>query len=113
MGRPPKSTLFPYTPLFRSRWRSTHRIPATTKCKGAGARGQPDSGSVPIVQFRSERALVLRGDLVDAVDDEEVDGDFFGLELEAELLLEGGEEVGEAGVGVVGGGVRECEVVEI
>jgi hypothetical protein len=31
------------------------------------------------------------------VDEEEIDGDFFGHKLKAELLLEGGEEVGRTG----------------
>jgi len=45
----------------------------------AGPRGQP--GSMCGV------GLILRGDLVDVVDDEGFGGDFLRHELEAELLL--------------------------
>lgn len=55
--------------------------------------------------------LVVGGDFVYVVDDEGLNGHLLGDELEAELLLEGGKEVGKAGVGVVGGGVGEGEVV--
>ncbi len=45
------------------------------------------------------------------VDDEDVDGDFLRNELEAELLLQGGEEIGEVGVREAGCGVGELDVV--
>jgi hypothetical protein len=46
------------------------------------------------VPCRSHAALVFGGDFVDVVDDEGFDGDFLRHELEAELFLHGGEEVG-------------------
>src|SRR5260221_3609953 len=37
--RPPRSTLFPYTTLFRSRWRLSGRDLRPRTCAGAGERG--------------------------------------------------------------------------
>src|SRR5437667_3187377 len=48
--RPPRSTLFPYTTLFRSRVRlvplHAHRVPEGRRC-GVAARGRGDGGRRP------------------------------------------------------------------
>jgi hypothetical protein len=48
---------------------------------------------------RRERGRLVRGWMGDLVDDESFDGAFGGLEFEAELLPEDGEERGIGGVG--------------
>src|ERR1035441_456733 len=48
--------------------------------------------------------LVLRGHL-DVVDDEGVDGAFGGLELEAELVLDGGKDGNDIGATLLGGDI--------
>ena len=63
--------------------------------KGGRDRAQVESAMRWTAPFR--KWLVFRGNFVGVVDDEEVDGDFFGLEFEAELLLESGE-IGRAHV---------------
>ena len=74
----------------------------TIQSTEAGRRGQP---------LLSDGRSVFGGDFVDVVDDEDFDGDFLWDELEAELLLHGGEDVGEVGVGIVGGGKFKGDVV--
>ena len=49
--------------------------------------------------------LIIRWNFIDVVDDEVIDGDFLGHEFEAELLLEGGEDIGEVGVRRIAGRV--------
>src|SRR5215475_14698598 len=44
--RPPRSTLFPYTTLFRPRW--------SRRCRRAAGRSPPHAGSRPQAPARSE-----------------------------------------------------------
>src|SRR2546422_3472362 len=59
--RPPRSTLFPYTTLFRSRWAATHRQSATTPTPTVG-RGQAASGT-PLPRRSEEHTSELQSRL--------------------------------------------------
>src|SRR6266511_6402236 len=65
--RPPRSTLFPYTTLFRSRWACDRYRPADCARAGRGRRGQPwmspqagaEGPTVLIVEDDDETRAVL------------------------------------------------------
>src|SRR5437588_6485652 len=46
--RPPRSTLFPYTTLFRSGVRDARRADAATDVPGAGPRRRPAGGALAV-----------------------------------------------------------------
>src|SRR2546422_1785113 len=45
--RPPRSTLFPYTTLFRSKWRRARSWTRSSSAGRAAARPKPPGGSYP------------------------------------------------------------------
>src|SRR5436309_4501773 len=53
--RPPRSTLFPYTTLFRSRWRRPRRAPwRRADCAARETRGGPSRSTASRLPSRSE-----------------------------------------------------------
>src|SRR3712207_7622713 len=58
--RPPRSTLFPYTTLFRSRWPTTWRARSSATARSAAAAGsRPSPGRRP--RRRAATPVVRRG----------------------------------------------------
>src|SRR5216683_4704389 len=55
--RPPRSTLFPYTTLFRSRWRRSNRFSGLSSSRG---RPQEDRSEEHTSELQSRSDLVCR-----------------------------------------------------